>query len=88
MTKDARITKAFEYAADVYADAGIDVQKAIETIDRIHISLHSWQGDDLIGFDGTGELTGGIATTGDYPGRARSADELRQDLEKALGMIP
>ncbi len=86
--EDSRIQAGFTYAREVYAAVGIDVNKAIESIDRIPISLHSWQGDDLIGFDGTGALTGGIATTGNYPGRARTADELRQDLDTALAMIP
>ena len=86
--EESRIQASFDYASEVYAEAGIDVRKAIGRIDTIPISLHSWQGDDLIGFDGTGTLTGGIATTGNYPGRARTADELRRDLDTALAMIP
>lgn len=86
--KKERILKGFEYAKDVYADLGVDVDKAMEKIDSIPVSMHSWQGDDLIGFDGIGELTGGIATTGNYLGRARTPDELKKDIDFAISKIP
>ncbi len=83
-----RILKGYEYAKSVYADQNVNVDAAMEKINSIPVSMHSWQGDDLIGFDGIGELTGGIATTGNYPGRATTPEELRADIEKATGMIP
>jgi len=86
--KDDRIAEAFGCAKELYEGLGVDVDAAVRLADSIPISMHSWQGDDLIGFDGTGELTGGIAATGNYPGRARTADELRADLVEAMSMIP
>lgn len=86
--KDDRVLQGFEYAKDVFAEYGVDVDQKITLADSIPVSMHSWQGDDLIGFDGIGELTGGIATTGNYPGRARTADELRKDIDFALDLIP
>ena len=66
------IRKGYEYAKEVYAAYGVDVDAAIERIDAIPVSMHCWQGDDVIGFEGTGSLTGGIQTTGNYPAaRAR-----------------
>lgn len=88
MRTTGMIEAGYEYARQVYAEEGIDVERAIDLADRIPISIHNWQGDDLIGFDGVGSLTGGIATTGNYPGRARNAEELRQDLDVALSLIP
>lgn len=85
---DKLVLQGYEYAKDVYASNGVDVDEAIRRADSIAVSMHSWQGDDLIGFDGTGELTGGISTTGNYPGRAATPNELRQDIEKAISMIP
>ncbi len=82
------INSNYENAKAIFADWGIDTDAAIERIDRIPISMHNWQGDDLIGYDGVGELTGGIATTGNYIGRARTAEELRADVEKAMSLFP
>lgn len=82
------ITQGYEYAKEVYAAHGVDVDAAIKKADAIPITMHSWQGDDLIGFDGIGELTGGIATTGNYLGRATTADQLRSDIEEAVSLIP
>ena len=82
------IRQAFEYARACYLEAGVDVEAALKKADAIPVSMQCWQGDDVIGFDGTGALTGGLATTGNYPGRARNAGELRADIDKALGLIP
>ena len=85
---ETQILKGYEYAKAQYAAVGIDVEAAMAKADGISVSMHCWQGDDVIGFDGAGALTGGIATTGNYPGRARTADELRQDIRFAKSMIP
>jgi len=85
---EKNILHGYAYAKEVYALRGIDVDAAMKKADAIPVSMHSWQGDDLIGFDGVGALTGGIATTGNYPGRARTADELRSDIAEAVSMIP
>jgi L-rhamnose isomerase len=82
------IISGFEYSKEVFSEKGVDVEHAVESADRVSVSIHSWQGDDLSGFDGTGELTGGIAATGNYPGRATTADQLRTDIEKAVKLIP
>ena len=82
------IRRAYETAKEKFAAYGIDTDKSIASADSLPISIHAWQGDDLIGFDGIGELTGGIATTGNYPGRASTADELRSDIDAAFCMIP
>ena len=82
------IISNYENAKEIYIALGVDVDAAIKKSDSIPVSMHCWQGDDLIGYDGIGQLTGGIATTGAYPGRARTPDELRNDIETVLGMIP
>jgi L-rhamnose isomerase len=83
------IEKTFEAARQRYAELGVDTARAIERLARIPISLHCWQGDDVRGFESSEGLSGGgIMATGAYPGRARTADELRTDLEKALSLIP
>ena len=82
------ILKGYEYAKAQYAAQGVDVDAAIAKADAIPVSMHCWQGDDVIGFDGSDSLTGGIQTTGNYPGRARTADELREDIAFARTMIP
>ncbi|MGM9637197.1 MAG: L-rhamnose isomerase [Eubacteriales bacterium] len=74
-------------AKAAYAKYGIDTDRAIETLRNIPISIHCWQGDDVIGFDHDGGLTGGIQTTGNYPGRATTPDELMADIEKAFSLI-
>lgn len=85
-----RLTEqAFELAKQRYADNGVDVEAAIEQLDRIPVSMHCWQGDDVRGFENPqGALTGGIQATGNYPGRARNATELRADVDLALTLIP
>ncbi len=85
---EKRILQGYEYAKDVYAEQGVDVDAAMAKADAVPITMHSWQGDDLIGFDGIGELTGGIATTGNYLGRATTAQELRNDIQEAVSLIP
>ena len=85
---ESNVIKGYEYAKEVYADLGIDVDVAMKKADLIPVSMHSWQGDDLVGFDGSAELTGGIAVTGNYLGRARTPEELRGDIEEAISMIP
>lgn len=76
-------------AQQQFADLGIDVNRALRTLASIPISLHCWQGDDVGGFENTGSLVGsGLAATGNYPGKARTADELRADLDQALALIP
>ena len=80
--------KAYELAKELYASIGVDTDKAIETLKNLSISMHCWQGDDVVGFDTEGDLTGGIQTTGNYPGRATNPEELMQDIEKALSLIP
>ncbi|MCI8292842.1 MAG: L-rhamnose isomerase [Hespellia sp.] len=77
----------FESAKEIYAGIGVDAQAAIEQLVRIPISMHCWQGDDLIGFDGAGSLSGGIQTTGNYPGKARTPDELMADMDKVLSFV-
>ena len=73
---------------EIYASYGVDVEKALETLARTKVSLHCWQLDDVGGFENVGSLTGGIQTTGNYPGKARNFEELKQDLDVALKHIP
>lgn len=71
-----------------YEALGVDVEKALETLKNLPVSLHCWQGDDVIGFDHDGPLTGGIQTTGNYPGKAKTPDELMADMEKVMSLCP
>jgi len=83
------IEKAYEIARQRYAELGVDTEKATERLSKTAISLHCWQGDDVGGFEtGEGLSGGGLVATGAYPGKARTADELREDIEKALSLIP
>lgn len=83
------VKESYELAKKRYAQYGVDTDQVIEALKKIPVSMHCWQGDDVIGFeDPDGQLTGGIQTTGNYPGKARTPDELRSDIEKALSMIP
>ena len=86
--KEELILNGYEYAKAQYAAQGVDVDAAIAKADAIPVSMHCWQGDDVIGFDGSDSLSGGIQTTGNYPGRARTADELRADIAFVRTMIP
>ncbi len=72
----------YESAKELYAAIGVDTDKAIETLKNIPISLHCWQGDDVTGFDHDGPLTGGIQTTGNYPGKARTPQELMDAIDR------
>lgn len=78
----------YEEAKAIYKEIGADTDKALETLKNIRISIHCWQGDDVRGFDSDNSLSGGIQTTGNYPGKARSPEELMQDIDKALSLIP
>ncbi|WP_066719683.1 L-rhamnose isomerase [Clostridium sp. Marseille-P299] len=75
-------------AKEIYGRFGVDTDAALETLKNISISMHCWQGDDVSGFEGSTELSGGIQATGDYPGKARNAEELMNDIDKALSLIP
>jgi L-rhamnose isomerase len=86
---DQRIDKAYSIAGERFAEQGVDTNDVLRQLDAIPISIQCWQGDDVLGLENPGgSLSGGIQTTGNYPGRARDAEELRGDLEFALGMIP
>jgi len=81
--------KVFEYAKEKYASFGVDVEEAMKRVASIPVSIQCWQGDDVRGFENPdGDLTGGIQTTGNYPGRAKNIDQLRGDFEKAISLIP
>ncbi|MBQ9482461.1 MAG: L-rhamnose isomerase [Clostridia bacterium] len=84
------VKKAYELAKEYYAQYGIDVDKAIEIADKTPISMHCWQGDDVGGTElkENKALTGGIQTTGNYPGKARNGEELRADIDEAMKFIP
>lgn len=82
------IIKAYELAKERYAAIGIDTDKVLDQLQKIQISLHCWQTDDVAGFESTGELTGGIQATGNYPGKARNIEEVRADIIKAASFIP
>ncbi len=78
----------YEQAKKIFADYGVDTEKAITALESTPISVHCWQADDVVGFDSKDKLSGGIQTTGNYMGRARTPQELMQDLEKAFSLIP
>jgi L-rhamnose isomerase len=86
---DDKIDAAYQLAKERYAEYGVDTERVLKDLDSVSISLHCWQGDDVAGFEGAGgELGGGLAATGNYPGKARNADELRRDLDLAYSLIP
>ena len=85
---EQKIKQAYDYAVERYAAIGVDVEKAMEQLQKVQLSLHCWQADDVSGFESTGDLTGGIQATGNYPGKARNIDELRADILKAASLIP
>jgi L-rhamnose isomerase len=87
--QEQRVEQAYSLAQQEYAEWGVDTQAALDRLSRIAISLHCWQGDDVGGFENTDhEIGGGLAVTGSYPGKARTPDQLRSDVEKALSLIP
>ena len=84
-----QLEQAWDLAKQRFAAVGVDVEEALRQLDRLPVSMHCWQGDDVAGFENPGgSLTGGIQATGNYPGKARNATELRADLELALSLIP
>src|SRR5438445_43382 len=88
-TRTDAVERAFSLAQERYAAFGVDVHAALKQLSGIPISLHCWQGDDVGGFENAGaELGGGLAVTGNYPGKARTPDQLRADIDKALSLIP
>ncbi len=82
------MSDTFQQAVRVYRDHEVDVEAALARLNRIAISLHCWQGDDVGGFESAAGLDGGLAVTGNYPGRARTPEELRSDIDFAFGLIP
>src|SRR3990172_4838666 len=89
MTKDQKLQKVYQFARQRYASLDVDVDHALKTLATIPISLHCWQGDDVGGFENFGgTLGGGLVATGNYPGKARTPNELRADAAKALSLIP
>ena len=89
MSREKQIEKAYENAREVYGAYGVDPEKILEKFDAIPISIPCWQGDDIGGFErGMGGASGGIMATGDYPGKPRTVEELRQDMEKCMEYLP
>lgn len=90
MTSEEQMVMAYELAKERYAALSVDTDKALETLETVSLSLHCWQGDDMRGFEQAdgGWIGGGLADGMAYPGRARNAEELRQDLDKAYSLIP
>ena len=87
--KEALVKKAYDVAQSRYAEIGIDTEAVLRQLQDFHLSLHCWQADDVHGFEQqAGQLSGGIQSTGDFPGAARNIDELRQDILKAKSLIP
>lgn len=78
----------YEYAKEAYQKIGVDADKALEILKGLPISMHCWQGDDVTGFDHEGPLSGGIQTTGNYPGKARTPEELMADIDKVFSLVP
>jgi L-rhamnose isomerase len=86
--QEEKAMERYEYAKERYAAVGVNTDEAIERLKKASVSIHCWQGDDVKGFDQEGPLTGGIQTTGNYPGKARTPEELFADLDKALSLMP
>lgn len=85
--KEQNIIQAYQMAKERYAALGIDTDKAIAQLEKTPISLHCWQTDDVVGFERGEALSGGIQTTGNYPGRARNVEEVRQDIEYVKSLL-
>ena len=77
----------YESAKEIYAKWGVDTDAAIKKLKDVPVSLHCWQGDDVIGFDHDGPLTGGIQTTGNYPGKATTPEQLMADIDKVISLV-
>ena len=89
MVNESLVLKAYEVAKERYAAYGVDTDKVLEQLQNFHLSMHCWQADDVTGFEvQAGDLSGGIQSTGNYPGKARNIDELRADILKAKSLIP
>lgn len=89
MLNKQRIEESYKIAKEMYKELGVDTDAALEKLATIPVSVHCWQGDDVSGFENPdGELSGGIQATGNYPGKARTPEELRADMEKAFSLIP
>ena len=87
--RDTHVQRSYDLARERYAQLGVDTEAALAALSTVSLSLHCWQGDDVGGFENTGEaLSGGIAATGNYPGKARTPDELRADLDQVYKLIP
>ncbi len=82
------LRKEYELVKKEYAKIGVDTDKAIERLSNVRISMHCWQGDDVRGFLFNSDLSGGIQTTGNYPGRARNVKELKEDIVEVLKLVP
>lgn len=78
----------YEEAKAIYAKYGVDTDAAIKKLKTVPVAVHCWQGDDVTGFDHDGPLTGGIQTTGNYPGKAKTPEQLMQDIDKAMSLCP
>lgn len=78
----------YSEAKEIYAKLGVDTEKALETLKNVTVSVHCWQGDDVVGFDNKESLSGGIQTTGNYPGKATTPEELMADIDKAFSLMP
>jgi L-rhamnose isomerase len=83
-----RIEEEYQKAKERYADIGVNTDEALNHLSAVPISVNCWQGDDVTGFEGSGELSGGIMATGNYPGRAGNGEELRQDADKVMSLLP
>ena len=89
MKRSKNLERAYQLARERYAQLGVDTDKALDQLAALPISIHCWQGDDVGGFERAGqELGGGLAVTGNYPGKARTPEELRRDFEQAISLIP
>lgn len=82
------VKENYQAAKEQYKAIGVDTDQAIRTLKNIRVSMHCWQGDDVMGFDQDGPLSGGIQTTGNYPGRARTPEELMADIDQTLKLVP
>ncbi|SDB23748.1 L-rhamnose isomerase [Butyrivibrio sp. INlla16] len=82
------VKERYEAAKERYAKLGVDTDKAISELEKISLSMHCWQGDDVVGFDQKGPLSGGIQTTGNYPYKATTPEQLMQDIDEVFTLVP